>query len=129
MSLDAITHHAVIRFLERHDRFDMSGLRDAFAGDEERILRWLERNEGINVRRIRERMMTPALRTALASGASGVRMGHVRLVIVDGHVVTVRFNAWDHEHFRRRLAPVLSTRARELERAKRHDLITEQMEG
>lgn len=49
---DSITNHAVVRFLERHDRFDMAGLRDAFAGDEERILRWLERNEGINVRKI-----------------------------------------------------------------------------
>jgi hypothetical protein len=123
-----ITNHAVVRFLERHDGFDFAGLREAFGDNDGRILDWLERNENLSAAGVRDRMMTDAVATAIASGASAVRLGPVKLVIVDGRVVTVRMATWGVMNGRRAPGDGFSARGRALERVSRREL-TEQMEG
>lgn len=93
-----ITDHAVVRFLERHDGLDLGAVRLACGGAlaaDMVILDHLAAHAGLDVGAVRRRILTPTVRTALAMGAAGVRMGHVRLVITDGRVVTVRLTAWD----------------------------------
>lgn len=88
-----ITYHAVVRFLERHDGFDLTAIREVLGAHPDldtEILRILSETKGLNVAAVRKRMITPALHTAVACGASGLRMGRVRFVIQDGIVVTVR---------------------------------------
>jgi hypothetical protein len=95
-----ITDHAVVRWLERHDGIDLAGIRAAlraegqFASDGA-VLARLKRDRGISADSVRSRMATPTLDIAVRSGASGVRTQGVRMVIVGGHVVTVRLVEWD----------------------------------
>lgn len=93
-----VSDHAVVRFLERHDGRDLTSVRAACGGADAHdvaILDHLAAHEGLNVAYVRRRILTPTVRTALGMGAAGVRMGHVRLIIVNGRVVTVRLSAWD----------------------------------
>ena len=128
MSDGPITNHAVVRFLERHDGFDLAGLREAFGDNDGGILDWLERNENISAAGVRDRMMTDAVATALATGAAAVRIGAVKLVIVKGRVVTVRMASWGVNNGRRACGDGFSSRGRALDRVSRREL-TEQMEG
>lgn len=129
MSEGPITNHAVVRFLERHDGLDLARLREAFGDNDGRILDWLERTENISAAGVRDRMMTDALATALGTGASAVRIGAVKLVIVSGRVVTVRMATWGVMNGRRCAGDGFSSRARALDRVSRRELISEQMEG
>lgn len=94
---EIITDHAVVRFIERHDRMDLSRIRRACGGalaPDQMILACLN-DHGINIADVRGRMMTDTLRTAVGMGAAAVRMGRVRLMISGGRVVTVKPTGWD----------------------------------
>ena len=53
------------------------------------VVRFLERSMGIDVEAIRTRLRTPAVRTAILSGASSVKFENVRLILANAAVVTV----------------------------------------
>lgn len=94
---DIITAHAMIRWLERFEGRDLTVMRGAFertrghAPDDGELLQFLSAYTGERLGDIRARILTPALRTAIALGASKVRRGRVWLVIAGGCVVTVLY--------------------------------------
>lgn len=92
-----ITAHAMVRWLERAEGRDLRAMRQAFerhrghAPDDGELLQFLSLYTGERLGEVRARIMTPALRTAIALGASKVRRGRVWLVIAGGCVVTVLY--------------------------------------
>lgn len=100
MNIDhVITDHAVVRFIERNDGIDTRAAREMASatadGSDAAILLALGILEGIDASDVRHRMLTPTLRTAIGCGAIGVKRDHLRFVIIDGRVITVRLAMWD----------------------------------
>jgi hypothetical protein len=94
----AISAHAIVRFIERNDGLDLSDVRRKCGGPEARtteILRCLARDHGVDIGAVRRRMDTPAVRIGVAMGANAVHVGRVRLIIKDGCVVTAKRAEWD----------------------------------
>lgn len=94
MTVGPITDHAVIRFLERHDGFDLRSVRTLVGRRDGDALAYLAVRCGIDVGAVRRRMLTPHVAAGLRLGASSVVVGSVRLVIANGRVVTVKCVAW-----------------------------------
>ncbi len=94
---DIVTAHAMVRWLERFEGRDLTVMRGAFertrgrVPDDGELLQFLSAYTGERLGDIRARIVTPALRTAIALGASKVRRGRVWLVITGGCVVTVLY--------------------------------------
>lgn len=92
-----ITAHAMVRWLERAEGRDLRPMRAAFVrhrghdADDGELLQFLSLYTGEPLGDIRARILTPALRAAIALGASKVRRGRVWLVIAGGAVVTVLY--------------------------------------
>jgi hypothetical protein len=55
------------------------------------VLDVLARDYGLDVGAFRRQLATPAVVAAVGSGASAVIVGGVRLIIVDGRVVTIKY--------------------------------------
>ena len=53
------------------------------------LLRYLERNKGLDVRAIEDEILTPSAMAAIQAGASGIKQGGCEFVIKDGVIVTV----------------------------------------
>lgn len=98
-----ISDHAVVRWLERHDGLDLAPIRARLRANGQHptdaaVLVMLKHARQIDADRVRRRMATPALEVAVRCGATAVRVDGVRVVIVDGRVVTVRLAEWDLKH-------------------------------
>lgn len=100
-----VTNHAVVRWIERHDGICLDRVRRLAAmvrpsDVDDEILYLLATEYGFDVAAaVRADIMSrAAVAIALGCGASGVRIGRVRLVIVNGRVVTVRINTWDRRY-------------------------------
>lgn len=96
-----VTAHAVLRWIERVEGFDLAPWRAAAqrAGvdphDEGRFLGFLDQHAAIEIGEVSARILSPVVRIAIRSGATSVRSGRWRLIINSRRVVTVLAIEWD----------------------------------
>lgn len=117
-----ITDHALLRYLERVEGYDVHNARRSVERTEPRhrdfhVLEWLSVYAGVNTEAKRQALITPKLLAAIAAGAKAVFIGPVNFIIKGGSVVTVKTVEW------RAMRPCLkkgTARARVMDQPKRN---------
>lgn len=89
-----VTDHAMVRFLERVEGYDLTEIRDALAGgglepQDHEILDMLEIEYGLTRDYLVNRVAPETVRNAVKAGAKRIRMGQWTWVIVERRVVTI----------------------------------------
>lgn len=94
---ELVTVHAILRWLERVDGYDMPALRQAARRDgladpanEGHLVVWLRHRSSIDIDGVVAKLTPAKVREALAVRATSVRMGAFVFVLGNGRVVTVK---------------------------------------
>ena len=104
--LSPITDHAMLRYLERICGLNIRDIKQkakklkyALTSDSH-VLAFIKKQENIDVDAMRERLLTPQLKTALAMDAKSIKIDGMIMVLHGGRVMTL----YRHGHVKDRLS-------------------------